>query len=89
MKIKANKVLGWDECKNPGDWFFAKEHKAILFMCPSGCGQMRSILIGPLDNHPYWIWDGNEDNPTLTPSIQVVLECRWHGFLRNGEWVNA
>ena len=29
-----------------------------------------------------WGWDGNEDKPTLTPSIHHVGV--WHGFLRAG-----
>jgi Family of unknown function (DUF6527) len=30
-----------------------------------------------------WGWNGNEDKPTLTPSIHAV--GIWHGFLTNGE----
>lgn len=29
-----------------------------------------------------WIWDGNEDKPTLQPS--VWLKGRWHGYFRAG-----
>lgn len=87
--MKANKVSGWDDCVNPGDYFFDNENKSIIFMCPSGCGQIRTVPLFPYDGHPHWNWDGNVDSPTLTPSIQVVLECRWHGFLTKGEWVTA
>ena len=31
-------------------------------------------------------WDGNEESPTLYPSIVAGL---WHGFLRNGQLVEA
>lgn len=36
---------------------------------------------------PLWTWDGNEDKPTLSPSIHT-LGC-WHGFVRAGEMVEA
>ena len=37
-----------------------------------------------------WLWDGNEELPTLSPSIQSWTEIRgerlelWHGFLKAG-----
>lgn len=82
-KIKANKVSGRDECINPGDYFFGYEKKLILFMCPSGCGQLISV---PTER---WNWNKNEDSPTLAPSIQIIGECNWHGFLTNGEWITV
>lgn len=32
--------------------------------------------------HPSWEWDGNEDKPTLKPSVHAV--GRWHGYFTNG-----
>ena len=32
-------------------------------------------------------WDGNEDKPTITPSIHAV-GC-WHGWCRNGRLVSC
>jgi len=34
-----------------------------------------------------WDWDGNREAPTFSPSIN----CKgcWHGFIRNGQCVNA
>lgn len=34
-----------------------------------------------------WGWDGNEDSPTLTPSIHCV--GHWRGFVQNGQMVEA
>lgn len=34
-----------------------------------------------------WGWDGNEDKPTLTPSIHCF--GHWHGWVRSGEMVEA
>jgi hypothetical protein len=30
----------------------------------------------------YWLWDGNREAPTISPSINIVGQ--WHGFIRNG-----
>ena len=61
----------------------------IAFVCPCGCGAEGFL---PMEGrgHPHeWHWDGNREAPTLNPSIQQVGGCRWHGWLRNGEWVAA
>lgn len=34
-----------------------------------------------------WGWDGNEDNPTLTPSVHIT-GC-WHGWVRAGRMVST
>lgn len=34
-----------------------------------------------------WLWDGNREAPTISPSIDIVGV--WHGFIRNGELVSA
>ena len=34
-----------------------------------------------------WGWDGNEDKPTLTPSIH--MPGVWHGWLRAGRLVSV
>lgn len=31
-----------------------------------------------------WKWDGNEQKPTLSPSVQKLSGCRWHGWLQGG-----
>ena len=38
-----------------------------------------------------WLWDGNREAPTLSPSIGSVgmhddPPTGWHGFLQNGVW---
>lgn len=35
----------------------------------------------------HWGWDGNEDIPTLTPSIHCL--GHWHGWVRSGALVEA
>lgn len=34
-----------------------------------------------------WSWDGNEDLPTLSPSLHAVGV--WHGYVRKGKLVEA
>ena len=35
-----------------------------------------------------WLWDGNYEKPTLTPSLDSTdaSGCGWHGFLTAGAW---
>jgi hypothetical protein len=33
---------------------------------------------------PDWEYEGPEDAPTLTPSINCMSDQCWHGFIRNG-----
>lgn len=61
----------------------------IGFRCPCGCGEESWLPLEPRNPHG-WTWDGNREAPTLEPSVlQSGLPCKWHGFLRNGEWVLA
>ena len=34
-----------------------------------------------------WGWDGNEDHPTITPSINAVGQ--WHGWLKAGKLISV
>jgi hypothetical protein len=58
----------------------------LVYICPCGCGHT-----GVLDfrrepeHHPSWIWDGNRDKPTLSPSVHHI--GHWHGYLTAGVWV--
>lgn len=66
------------------------------FGCPNGClgadGNPRRICI-PLKPGRSDGWDRSGDSLdtlTLSPSIEVLGDhCRWHGFIRNGELVDA
>lgn len=69
----------------------------IMFVCPNG--RRCSVLVGPSpvprphdDALCIWGWDGNLEQPTLTPSINCIAEkdgkptggCGWHGFITRG-----
>lgn len=40
---------------------------------------------------PTWEWDGNEQAPTLSPSINCNGNggCGWHGHMKAGKLVEA
>ena len=49
-----------------------------LYLCKEGETPTRT---------PSWIWNGNREAPTLTPSINVI--GRWHGWLKAGKLETA
>lgn len=56
----------------------------LLFICPCGCGSLGFLSIRKIDEHPSWVWNGDREKPTMTPSIQKTTPCRWHGYLTDG-----
>lgn len=59
----------------------------IICNCP-GCGVHGHMRVGETkpSESPSWQWDGNEEEPTLSPSVNCVGCCGWHGHLIAGEW---
>ena len=54
-----------------------------FFMCP-GCKETHRVYIGPGG----WVFNGDYNNPTLTPSVLVTAEptpYRCHSFVTNGK----
>lgn len=78
-----------------GEWAWVVNEKGadpfyLAFGCPCDgvCGTDVSNLIAVSrddtgDPHQ-WHWDGDWDNPTLSPSIQRKSGCNWHGFMTKG-----
>lgn len=62
----------------PGD-------RRFVFGCPRGRTCAVALRPDTLPNGASWEWNGNEQSPTLTPSINCVGGCGWHGFVTNGE----
>jgi Family of unknown function (DUF6527) len=61
--------------------------RSLYYMCPGGCAQIGHINVVTPDGHTDgWTWNGNLEAPTLSPSIQMLGGCRWHGYLKNGVW---
>lgn len=67
--------------------------KHILYECPTQLGRICGVpchVEGGSRQEKSWQFDGNEHAPTLTPSIQCLRDdCRWHGFITNGELVTV
>lgn len=66
-----------------------KEFAALAFLCPD-CGDYGAVGVwdGVGEKHGHnWEWDGNRELPTLSPSIQRMDGCKWHGHLVAGVWV--
>lgn len=67
----------------------------MTFDCPCGCPDRAYVAFAnPLDggpphispDQPTWQRTGETfEALTLTPSIQRVGGCQWHGFITNGE----
>lgn len=77
----------------PGSFYIAKregEQTWMWFLLPGkgggGCIRLRPLLPGHA-GEPSWEWDGNEDKPTLTPSVHCV--GIWHGWFRAGRMVSC
>ena len=69
--------------------------RRLRFVCPCGCRSVLDLLVIqagdpdlPASEGLRWIWDGDADHPTLSPSIRSG-RCGWHGFLEAGVWRSA
>jgi hypothetical protein len=67
--------------------------KHVVFDCVR-CQKLHEVPIAPLKNALGfgWTWDGNEEAPTLSPSVDCRVEdggCGWHGWIRAGKLEGA
>ena len=96
--IPMRRVDGYDDVEQPGDfWWTRAEGGPVIWIAlpPSGWAAERGhrFNITPWTiNHKnscdaQWSWDGDEDSPTLTPSLHCV--GYWHGWVRGGMRVEA
>lgn len=65
------------------------EHGRNLFMWCPGCDQLHGVEL--LHEPTRWDWDGNEEAPTISPSILCHTNGRdsdqkCHSFVRAGKW---
>ena len=75
-----------DHVVKPGDFSWGPEVDGIryLYLCLPGDKHLDAIRVqrGPAGGARTWGWDGNEDKPTVIPSIHWV--DHWHGWLEAG-----
>lgn len=84
QSLPARKVAH-GQMAQPGDFCFAPDHSYIYVWLPGGSGpDALRIARGHPGKERWWGWDGNEDQPTITPSILSPGE--WHGYLTAGEF---
>lgn len=64
----------------------------VTFDCPCGCGDKIGVPFenpvdgGPPEHPRGWQRTGDTiETLTLTPSIQRIGDCAWHGWITNGE----
>ena len=107
-ELVARRVESKESLENPGDFFIERRDDApnkanFYYRCPCGkhdgrhvfdSGKTFELIYIAIGNKldGYWLWDGNEDAPTLAPSIWSKTEyggCGWHGFLTKGRWTNV
>jgi len=70
--------------------FDGDQLQGLAFRCPCGCGSEGWLNTVPVGPDSGWKFTGTVDAPTLHPSVfNTGMPCRWHGWLRNGEWVSC
>lgn len=77
----------------PGTFAWNGEPPAgIWSVCPCGCGSRTMLPVHADVGGRGWGWDGNREQPTLSPSIfhyNGPNDPHWHGYLRVGMWEQA
>jgi hypothetical protein len=83
----------WDDFDKgqKGDFLFRNNDTYICVRWGDGVEDICILPIAREGSNPegkHWIWDGNKDAPTLSPSILVHghkgKPDQWHGYLRAG-----
>lgn len=67
----------------------ASGQRVMWHILPDGNAGMLRLrpIVDSGEAHPSWEWDGNEDKPTLQPSVH--LPGRWHGYFTAGRMVSC
>ena len=83
--IDCRKVK-FGEMEHRGD--FCIDGDTLYVWLPGGVGpDAIKFRCGAPGADRVWEWDGNEDKPTLTPSIHAPGQ--WHGWMRAGRLVSC
>ncbi len=64
----------------------------MMLACP-GCGRVSGMTVGdpkpPNGNGATWLLTGPDEAPTLSPSVNCVGCCGWHGHLVGGVFTSC
>ncbi|MEY9375964.1 DUF6527 family protein [Rhizobium leguminosarum] len=94
QSIDGKLVLNSEEAFEHGEGaFWFEDGDAVFFVLLPGMHLARC----PIDGSRAWVWDGNREKPTLTPSILTSMTCGpereyielWHGFMTAGRLVSC
>lgn len=93
--IPMRRVSAYGEITQQGDFFWDQRAGVlrITLALPSDLPSKGWIVnslrvqIGESADGPIWGYDGEEDSPTLVPSIHCF--GHWHGFVTKGTLVEA
>lgn len=88
--IKMNRKAALDEVRAVGD-FWWRDMDGEMYLVAIFPGEVPTLngmtavrVKGEAKpGSPTWKWDGNQDQPTLTPSVNIV--GHWHGWIQAGE----
>lgn len=78
---------------DPGDFYFFTDErgqKMFASCLPNRvnlCIPIRPLIDPKINGGHSWEWDGNEQQPTLNPSVNCVGV--WHGWVRAGRFVSC
>lgn len=87
MALRAN-LDDLDKNGEVGDWCFVNDDSYLVVRLHAGEDGVAAIAVKPdpdIPNKPVWQWDGNHEQPTLSPSILHHSKPEWHGYLRAGK----
>lgn len=91
--VQATRLTSYDEFfpnegpePAPGSYFV--HDGKFWYICPCGCESKGGLPIrcAEYQSRPSWEFDGNEECPTLAPSIRQINGCKFHGHLVKGVW---
>lgn len=95
--VKAFSVSEYPDDPQIGECYLLAGHEDgdfLAFTCP-GCGQFGGVRVGHPKPKRQPSWDVVAGSPTdastltLSPSINCVGCCGWHGYLRDGVFVSC
>jgi hypothetical protein len=85
---RVDKAKDDDGDLDPGDFYFETDLRGQRMFCtclPNGTGlriPLRPLVDPKINGGHSWEFDGNEEKPTLSPSVNAV--GIWHGWIRSG-----
>lgn len=85
------------DCREAGDAYHDAEAGGWWLFLPSDTDATFWPYRERLQNGSLWTWDGDEERPTLSPSLhlqiggtaEVPRRTLWHGWLRAGRLVGV